>query len=103
MITLESDKSNVEVPSTEDGVIEKINVTVGDKVSKGDLILSIKAQNGEKKSTLPPATEKIIVEAEKTLKKTNINETQNNTQKSNFSKNLEKPKKENRIKLWGWR
>ena len=45
LITLESDKSSVEVPSTEDGVIEKINVTVGDKVSKGDLILSIKAQN----------------------------------------------------------
>ena len=41
LITLESDKSSVEVPSTEEGKIEKLNVKVGDKVSKGDLILSL--------------------------------------------------------------
>ena len=40
LITLESDKSSVEVPSTETGVIEKINIKVGDKVNQGDLILS---------------------------------------------------------------
>ena len=44
LITLESDKSSVEVPSTEEGIIEKLNVKVGDKVSKGDLILSINSQ-----------------------------------------------------------
>ena len=38
LITLESDKSSVEVPSTEEGIIEKIRVKVGDKGSKGDLI-----------------------------------------------------------------
>ena len=41
LITLESDKSSVEVPSTDDGIVEKVNVKIGDKVSKGDLILSI--------------------------------------------------------------
>ena len=41
LITLESDKSSVEVPSTHDGVIEKIIVKVGDKVNKGDLILDL--------------------------------------------------------------
>ena len=44
LITLESDKSSVEVPSTHEGVIEKINVKVGDKVNKGDLILSLNAE-----------------------------------------------------------
>ena len=37
LITLESDKSSVEVPSTEEGKIEKLNVKVGDRVSKGDI------------------------------------------------------------------
>ncbi len=41
LITLESDKSSVEVPSNHSGKISKINVRVGDKVSEGDLILKI--------------------------------------------------------------
>ena len=39
----------MEVPSTEEGIIEKINVKVGDKVSKGDLILSINSKNEDPK------------------------------------------------------
>ena len=41
IITLESDKSSVEVPSDHSGKILNINVKVGDKVSEGDLILKI--------------------------------------------------------------
>ena len=41
VITIESDKSSVEIPSTFSGKIESIGVKVGDKVSKGDLILNI--------------------------------------------------------------
>ena len=41
LITLESDKSSVEVPSTHSGKVEKINVAVGDKVNKGDTILTL--------------------------------------------------------------
>ena len=81
LITLESDKSSVEVPSTEEGTIEKINVKVGDKVSKGDLILTINSKNGNLKSTIPPVTEKIIQEAEKSLNKDTKVETKNNLQK----------------------
>ena len=72
LITLESDKSSVEVPSTEEGKIEKLNVKVGDRVSKGDLILSIISRNEELKSKIPPVTEKIIEEAEKSLQKEKI-------------------------------
>ena len=39
VITLESDKSSVEVPSNFNGIIKKINVSVGDKVSEGSTIL----------------------------------------------------------------
>jgi pyruvate/2-oxoglutarate dehydrogenase complex dihydrolipoamide acyltransferase (E2) component len=41
VITLESDKSSVEVPSTFSGKIININVKIGDKVSEGDTILEI--------------------------------------------------------------
>ena len=45
LITLESDKSSVEVPSTHEGVIEKITIKVGNKVNQGDLILNLKSEN----------------------------------------------------------
>ena len=41
VVTIESDKSSVEIPSTVEGKIEKVEVKVGDKVSKGDLLLSL--------------------------------------------------------------
>ena len=40
IVTIESDKSSVEIPSTiVEGIIESINIKVGDKVSKGDLLI----------------------------------------------------------------
>ena len=41
VVTIESDKSSVEIPSLIEGKIEKIEVKVGDKVSKDDLLLTI--------------------------------------------------------------
>ena len=69
LITLESDKSSVEVPSTHEGLIEKINVKIGDKVNKGDLILSLKlkSKTGEKKGAIKK--EPIINKSEETIKK----------------------------------
>ena len=63
LITLESDKSSVEVPSTHEGVIEKINVKVGDKVNKGDLILSLDAESdiGQKNEVVSDQKEIIPV------------------------------------------
>ena len=43
LITLESDKSSVEVPSTHSGKVNKINIAVGDKINKGDLILTLES------------------------------------------------------------
>ena len=39
LITIESDKSSVEIPSNFDGKIKTLKIKVGDKVSEGDLIL----------------------------------------------------------------
>ena len=41
MITIESDKSSVEVPSSHAGVIETLHIKIGDKVSEGSLIASL--------------------------------------------------------------
>ena len=41
IVTLESDKSSVEVPSISEGVVESVNVEIGDKVSKGDLLVTL--------------------------------------------------------------
>ena len=38
LITLETDKATMDVPAPDDGVIESLNIAVGDKVSQGDLI-----------------------------------------------------------------
>jgi pyruvate dehydrogenase E2 component (dihydrolipoamide acetyltransferase) len=41
LISLESDKATMEIPSPEAGVVKEIKLTVGDKVSQGSLILTM--------------------------------------------------------------
>ena len=68
IITLESDKSSVEVPSTINGSIEKVKIKIGDKVSEGDLILTINPENKQ----VEKKKEKTIkeVKTSKSVKKT---------------------------------
>ncbi|MDC3391121.1 2-oxo acid dehydrogenase subunit E2 [Candidatus Pelagibacter sp.] len=44
LITIESDKSSVEIPSNFDGKIKILKTKVGDKVSEGDLILILESK-----------------------------------------------------------
>ena len=53
VITLESDKSSVEVPSNFSGIIKKVNVKVGDKVSEGHTILLLNSKEDSMKKTQP--------------------------------------------------
>ena len=71
VVTIESDKSSVEIPSTFSGKIESIKVKVGDKVSKGDLILNIlnSDQSSYISKVIPKDTENLIQEAENALQK----------------------------------
>jgi dihydrolipoamide dehydrogenase len=45
LITLESDKASMDIPSPEEGVVEKVFIKVGDKVNQGDEILSLNYSN----------------------------------------------------------
>ena len=61
LITIESDKSSVEIPSNFDGKIKKLKIKVGDKVSEGDLILVLESIN----ETEEKVKKKPIIEKEK--------------------------------------
>ena len=88
VVTIESDKSSVEIPSTISGTIDTIKIKVGDKVSKGDLILSVLETNKEQSQlkTIPKDTENLIKEAEKSLEK--------KQEQTTFSNNSERKKSE---------
>ena len=59
LITIESDKSSVEIPSSFEGKISNLNIKVGDKVSEGDLILTLeKSSQINQKVEQKPITEK---------------------------------------------
>ncbi len=44
LVTLESDKATMDVPSPDAGVIKDVKVKVGDKVSEGSVILTLETQ-----------------------------------------------------------
>ena len=59
LITLESDKASMEIPSTHDGSVTELMVKVGDKISTGDVIARLSAEAGstsEATATEEPAT-----------------------------------------------
>ncbi len=63
IITLESDKAAMEIPASHAGVVTALNVAVGDKLSEGDVILSVEAAAAEA-SEAPKAEEPAPVKAE---------------------------------------
>jgi pyruvate dehydrogenase E2 component (dihydrolipoamide acetyltransferase) len=79
LITIESDKSSVEIPSLYEGEVKKLNIKVGDKVSEGNtiLILDIKEKNKEKAAIKNEEIKTKIVKEEKIIK--------NNVRKINTS------------------
>ncbi|MFV0454761.1 MAG: dihydrolipoyllysine-residue acetyltransferase [Pseudomonas sp.] len=55
LITLESDKASMEIPSPAAGVVESISVKVGDEVGTGDLILILKGAASSKPASAASA------------------------------------------------
>ena len=41
LVTVESDKASMEIPSTHAGVVKELKVKVGDKVNEGSLLLTV--------------------------------------------------------------
>src|SRR2546428_463436 len=54
LVTLESDKATMEVPSPAAGVVREVAVKVGDKVSEGSLIARLDAKERESRSGAKP-------------------------------------------------
>ena len=53
LVSLESDKATMEVPSPAAGVVKELKIKVGDKVSEGTAVLTLDASDGA--GTTPPA------------------------------------------------
>ncbi len=55
LITLESDKATMEIPSPEGGVVREVKVAIGDKINQGDPIVAL--ETGEAEAEAPAAEE----------------------------------------------
>ena len=62
IVTLESDKSSVEVPSPYEGKISQLKVKIGDKVSEGSILATLDGGNEKKEEVAKPTKEIIEVE-----------------------------------------
>ena len=56
LITVESDKASMEIPSSHAGVVKALRVAVGDKVREGSLVLDLDAADGSAASAPPDAS-----------------------------------------------
>jgi len=94
LITIESDKSSVEIPSTFEGKIKSVNIKIGDKVSEGDLILLL-TSNEESKEDIKQKSKTQKEELEiKPVEQKKIEEKVNNhfNEKNNSGISLASPK-----------
>jgi len=68
LITVETDKATMEIPSSHAGTIKELKVKLGDTISKGDLVVVLESTGSESAATAAPAEEapkETKVEAEK--------------------------------------
>ncbi|MCP4699543.1 MAG: biotin/lipoyl-binding protein [Gammaproteobacteria bacterium] len=67
LLVLESDKAAMEIPAPQSGVIHEIMVKTGDRVCKGDLIMSMEVTNAARKKpdVAPPPSKAAESEAER--------------------------------------
>ena len=63
LITLESDKASMDIPSSDAGVVKEIKVKVGDKIAKGSPILVLEAEAGSAVQSEAPKAETPKAEA----------------------------------------
>jgi pyruvate dehydrogenase E2 component (dihydrolipoamide acetyltransferase) len=61
LITLETDKASMDVPSPEDGVIESLSVSAGDSINSGDVIgrMSVAGASAEQPESDPEQEEEV--------------------------------------------
>ena len=94
LITIESDKSSVEIPASFDGKVNSVKVKVGDRVSEGDLILTVE-QSGEEEKNLEQKTikeDEPVANQNQVEKITKVNPAQNLIKKNNSETSSASPK-----------
>ena len=64
LITLESDKATIEIPSPSSGTVQEVVVNVNDKVSQGQLILKLEVTDSDGEATKPTTASKETKPAE---------------------------------------
>ncbi|MEB2336190.1 MAG: dihydrolipoyllysine-residue acetyltransferase [Burkholderiales bacterium] len=57
LITVESDKASMEIPSSAAGVVKSLKVAIGDKVSKGSTVLELEPDAAQAEAAAAPAIE----------------------------------------------
>ncbi|RJG25409.1 dihydrolipoyl dehydrogenase [Massilia cavernae] len=55
LVTVESDKASMEIPSTHAGVVKEVKVKVGDKIGEGSLLLTVEESAGAPAAAAPAA------------------------------------------------
>ena len=94
IVTLESDKSSVEVPSTLAGKISSLKVKIGDKVSKGAVLAVIENEETKTSVETKKETTKPLVLKKEIFKKEDILPETEKIIKEAESAEIQKPKKE---------
>lgn len=80
LLTLESDKASMEIPSPQAGKVSSVKLKVGDKVSEGDVILTLAAEKSEAETIPTKAAEE--KKAEKEPEKKTAKESEKPVEKS---------------------
>ncbi|MDC0456059.1 2-oxo acid dehydrogenase subunit E2 [Candidatus Pelagibacter sp.] len=94
LITIESDKSSVEIPASFNGKVKSVKIKVGDRVSEGDLILTVK-QSGEEEKSIEQGTikeEEPAANQDQVEKVVKVNQAQNLIKKNNSEASSASPK-----------
>jgi pyruvate dehydrogenase E2 component (dihydrolipoamide acetyltransferase) len=63
LITVESDKASMEIPSSHAGVVKELKVKLGDKVSQGSIVAVVEAAGGTPGAAAPAAAPKTAASA----------------------------------------
>lgn len=56
LVTLESDKATMDVPSSESGIVKEVKVNLGDNISEGSVVVLLEPESATATSAAPQAT-----------------------------------------------
>ena len=60
LLTVESDKASMEIPSSQAGVVKELKVKLGDKVKQGSIVLLLEAEGAAPAAPAPPAVAPVL-------------------------------------------